>query len=196
MTRRTAVPFVLGLLVAAVLASCDRGGGPAAGTPATASSAAAAEDAYALAATGSGFVTGPMMSAHAVYVFFDPTCPHCAQLWQNTQGLQQKLKIVWLPIGWLRPQSLPQAVTILSAPDPAAAMAQNEASVLNHGGGITAMGSPDEAVVAKVKANTELFRRLQADSVPLIVYRHARTGEVGQHAGVVDAAQLLAFAGL
>jgi thiol:disulfide interchange protein DsbG len=194
MLRRLTPPFALGLLAAALLAGCDRAAPPAAGTPSAAP--APTEDAYALAATGHGFATGPVTSARPVYVFFDPTCPHCAQLWRNAQSLQQKLKIVWLPIGWLRPQSLPQAVTILSAPDPAAAMAQNEASVLNHGGGITAMGSPDEAVVAQVKANTELFHRLQADSVPLIVYRNARTGEVGQHAGVVDAAQLQAFAGL
>ncbi|HJV69405.1 thioredoxin fold domain-containing protein [Ideonella sp.] len=156
----------------------------------------AAQDAYTLAATGSGFTTGPIMSAHTVYVFFDTTCPHCAHLWQNTQPLGNQLKIVWMPIGLLRPQSLPQGATILGAKDPAAAMAENEASVANHGGGITAAASLDDAVVAKVRANTELFQKFNADSVPLIVFRNAKTGEVGQHAGAVDAAQLLALAGL
>lgn len=156
----------------------------------------AAQDAYTLAATGNGFTTGPIMSAHTVYVFFDTTCPHCAHLWQNAQALGNQLKIVWMPIGLLRPQSLPQGATILGAKDPAAAMAENEASVVNHGGGITAAASLDDAVLAKVRANTELFKKFNADSVPLIVFRNAKTGEVGQHAGAVDAAQLLAFAGL
>jgi thiol:disulfide interchange protein DsbG len=157
---------------------------------------ASPQNAYTLAAGGSGFATGPIMSAHTVYVFFDPTCPHCAHLWQAAQSLGTRLKIVWMPIGLLRPQSLPQGATILGAADPVAAMNENETSVANHGNGITAAASLDDAVVAKVKANTELFQKMNTDSVPLIVFRNAKTGEVGQHAGAVDAAQLLAFAGL
>lgn len=192
-----------------VLAGCDRKADntPAAPPPPAASGSAgatsespaappAAQNAYTLAATGNGFTTGPIMSAHTVYVFFDTTCPHCAHLWQNAQSLGSQLKIVWMPIGLLRPQSLPQGATILGAKDPAAAMAENEASVVNHGGGITAATSLDDAVLAKVRANTELFKKFNADSVPLIVFRNAKTGEVGQHAGAVDAVQLLAFAGL
>ncbi len=175
---------------------------PAASEPAPAGAVtptatpAAAQDVYTLAATGNGFHTGPMMSAHTVYVFFDTTCPHCAHLWQAAQGLGNQLKIVWMPVGLLRPQSLPQGATILAAPDPAAAMAQNEASVANHGNGITAMGTLDAAVAAKVKANTELFNAIGTGEVPLIVYRNAKSGEVGKHAGAVDAAELLKLAGL
>lgn len=167
--------------------------------PAAAPSAAAPtaeSNAYTLAAGGHGFSTGPMMSAHTVYVFFDTTCPHCAHLWQAVQGADPKLKVVWMPIGLLRPQSAPQGATILAAADPKAAMAVNEASVLANGKGIEVPGSLDDAVLDKVKANTELFRKFNADSVPLIVFRNAKTGQVGQHAGAVDAARLSEFAGL
>lgn len=166
--------------------------------PATvaAPTASAEANAYTLAAGGSGFSTGPMMSAHTVYVFFDTTCPHCAHLWQAAQGADPKLKVVWVPIGLLRPQSAPQGATILAAADPKAAMAANEASVLANGKGIEVPGTLDEAALAKVKANTELFRKFNADSVPLIVFRNAKTGQVGQHAGAVDAARLSEFAGL
>lgn len=173
-------------------APADSANVPAAANPA----AAQARDAYTLAATGKGFSTGPIMSAHTIYVFFDTTCPHCAHLWASAKEVGGKLKIVWMPIGLLRPQSLPQGATILSAADPAAAMAENEASVLAQGNGITAAGSLDDAVVAQVKANTELFRQLNSDSVPLIVYRNSQTGQVGQYAGAVDAAKLMEFAGL
>lgn len=192
------------------LAGCQRAAEPAAPAASTGAApadnanvtaaanpaAAQARDAYTLAATGKGFSTGPIMSAHTIYVFFDTTCPHCAHLWASAKDVGGKLKIVWMPIGLLRPQSLPQGATILSAADPAAAMAENEAGVLARGNGITAAGSLDEAVVAQVKANTELFRQLNSDSVPLIVYRNSQTGQVGQHAGAVDAAKLMEFAGL
>lgn len=220
MQVRTSISLAFTLALISALAGCGRAGdnaapaaptaaptaAPSAAPPpqataapapqATPAPAAGAQNAYMLAATGSGFSTGPMMSAHTVYVFFDTTCPHCAHLWANAQTVRDKLKIVWMPIGLLRPQSLPQGATILAAADPAATMAQNESSVINHGNGISAIGTIDEAVVAKVKANTELFKKFDADSVPLIVYRNAKTGEVGQHNGVVEAAELLAFAGL
>lgn len=200
--------------VAALLAACKPATEPApaatapAAAPAAEASApvatpaaapvvpAVASDAYVMASGGSGFSTGPMMSAHTVYVFFDTTCPHCAHLWQTVQGMGNDIKVVWMPIGLLRPQSAPQGATILAAQDPRAAMAENEASLLARGNGITVPASLDDAVVDKVKANTELFRKFNADSVPLIVFRNARTGQVGQHAGAVDAAKLREFAGL
>lgn len=168
----------------------------ASGTADSATPASAAQDAYVLAATGNGFSTGPIMSSHTIYVFFDTTCPHCAHLWQNAQTVAGQLKIVWIPVAFLRPQSLPQGATILSAADPIVAMNENENSVANHGNGITASTSLDDAVVAKVKANTSMFKQLNSDSVPLIVFRNGKTGEVGQHAGAVTGPELLAFVGL
>lgn len=170
---------------------------PTGGNEAPAAAAASgAQDAYLLAATGQGFSTGPMMSAHTVYVFFDTTCPHCAHLWQAAQSLGNQLKVVWVPVGFLRPQSLPQGATILAAADPVAAMNENETSVANNGKGIAVAATVDDEALAKVRANTSLFKQFQSDSVPLIVYRNAKTGEVGQHAGAVTAPELLALAGI
>jgi thiol:disulfide interchange protein DsbG len=202
-------PFTLTALALIALAGCQRkadASSPAAAAPASATAlaasvpasqapAAAATDAYTLAATGSGFAIGPLMAAHTVYVFFDPACPHCAHLWANAQPLGKQLKIVWIPVGFLRPQSTPQAATILGAANPAVAMAENEASVSQRGPGIK-VGTPDEAVLVKVKANTALLQRLSSEGVPLIVYRNAKTGQVGQQAGAVEAAELLAMAGM
>jgi thiol:disulfide interchange protein DsbG len=171
---------------------------PAAETavPASAAAPAGTQNLYTLAATASGFSIGPMMSAHTVYVFFDPACPHCAHLWANAQSVTKQLKTVWIPIGFLRPHSQPVAATILGAPDPIAAMAENETGVASGGKGIAPAATLDESAVAKVKANTELFNKFNADSVPLIVYRNGKTGEVGQHSGAVEGPALLAFAGL
>jgi thiol:disulfide interchange protein DsbG len=198
--RRRFVLTTTGAAVAALaLAACsDKTPGDAtAATPATPPAAKMpAREAYEAAAGASGFTVGAMMAANTVYVFFDPTCPHCAALWMNAKPLATRLKVVWVPVGFLQRSSAPQGATILSASDPAAAMAENEASVLEHRGGITVAPTLPDAVLDKVKANTELFRRFGEDSVPLIVFKNGRTGEFGTHAGAVSTEQLAAMAGL
>jgi len=190
-------PLVLALAAVALapLAACSRKE-EAAAPDAPAGRKPNGVEAYGIASRGTGFTVGALMAANTVYVFFDPTCPHCAELWKAAQPLHGKLKMVWLPIGLLRPQSGPQGAAILSAPDPVKAMNEHEASVLARGGGISVpSGLPDE-VLQKVKDNTELFRQLQAESVPLIVYRNAQSGQHGMHAGAVDTATLAALAGV
>jgi thiol:disulfide interchange protein DsbG len=179
-------------------AACSDKTPASAAAPAAASAAAAVSprQTYELAAQGTGFNFGPMLAANTVVVFFDTSCPHCAALWMNSKPLLNRLKMVWMPIGLLRSASVPQGATILSAPDPAAAMNENEASVLAHGGGISAGANLPDELLAKVKANTELFNKLGADSVPFIVYRHAKSGEYGSHAGAVSTEDLAAMVGL
>ena len=201
MKRRHFILATSSAAVALALAACsDKGPDTAAAAPAASAAPAAAKmpatEAYEAAAKASGFSVGPMMAAHTVYVFFDPTCPHCASLWMSAKPLATKLKVVWIPIGWLQRQSGPQGATILASLDPAAAMNENEASVLERRGGITVPSTVPDAAVAKVKANTDLFNKLGAESVPLIVYKNGRTGEYGTHAGAVSTEELAALAGL
>lgn len=177
--------------------------GAAADTPAPAttsqagtSAAPAAKTSYDIAAQGKGFSVGPMMAAQVVYVFFDPACPHCAHLWQGAQQLGTRLRIVWMPVGFLRPQSTPQGATILAAADPVAAMNTNEASVLQRGPGIPADPKVPDAVLQQVKANTALLKQLNADSVPFIVFKNGKTGQVGTHAGAVPPDELLQMIGM
>lgn len=183
-----------------LLGACEAKSPAAAATAAAGTSASAAgadrSAAYNLAATGHGFAVGPMMAAHTVYVFFDAACPHCAHLWTAAQPLATRLKIVWLPVALLRKTSGPQGATILAAQNPAAKMAENEAAVLAQQPGIAADPALPAEVLDKVQANTEIFGRLGADGVPLIVYRNARTGEYGMQSGATDTAGLAALAGI
>jgi thiol:disulfide interchange protein DsbG len=199
---------LLALPAALAMASCSKQPDAAAvapAAPATAASpppanaapaAAAATEAYAIAAQGHGFTVGVTMAANPVYVFFDATCPHCAQLWLSAKPLLNRIKMVWMPVGLLRASSGPQGATILSAPDPSAAMTENEAKVLDKSGGITVNPALGDAVLAQVKANTELFNKLGADSVPFIVFRHAGNGTPGTYAGALDTAGLSTLLGL
>lgn len=192
MNRRFFTLSSLAIAAAFALGACTEKEAVAA----TPSAALTPQQTYELAAKGNGFTVGVPMAANTVYVFFDTTCPHCAELWSSSKPLLGKLKIVWMPIGLLRQTSGPQGATILSAPDPAAAMAQNEAAVLDRKGGIPINGSLSDEVLAKVKANTEMFMKMGAESVPLIVFRNAKSGQYGQRAGAVDAATLAAMVGI
>jgi thiol:disulfide interchange protein DsbG len=183
----------LALAASLALAACkDK---PAAQTPA-APPATSPREVYDIAAGGHGFAIGPVMAANTVYVFFDSQCPHCAQLWSNAKPLLGKLKMKWMPVALLGPASLAQGATILGAGAPVDAMERNEALVLARKGGITADPSAPAEVLDKVKANTALFARSGADSVPLIVFKNAKTGEYGSHAGAVSTDELAAMAGL
>ena len=86
------------------------------------------------------------MAANTVYVFFDTTCPHCAELWTASQPPLNRLKMVDADRP-AAPAVRSQGATILAAPDPAKAMTENETSVLARGGGISVPSSlPDDIV--------------------------------------------------
>lgn len=200
MLRRDALLTALATLAPLALGACSKNDGAAP----TASSTGATpgtppgspQTMYAQASKGSGFTVGQMMAADPVLVFFDPQCPHCGDLWTAAQPLLPKLRMVWMPVGFLRGVSEVQGAAILGAPEPAVTMTAHEALLRSRQGGLTVSGAPPEADIAKVKANTELLNKLGADSVPFILYRNRKTGEYGTHSGTLSTEQLAALAGL
>jgi thiol:disulfide interchange protein DsbG len=191
--------FALALLAtpAVWLAACskeDTAGGKA-GTPAAAPiDTAQAYD--ALAKESKGFTVGAMMSAHTVYVLFDPQCPHCSHLWEASLPLQNKVKFVWAPVAIIGPKSLPQGAALMQATNPVEAMTAHEKSLLAGQGGTSASASVPAEIDAAIKANTALLDRLGADSVPFIVAKSATSGQVVTRAGSMETAALAAFIGL
>jgi len=201
-TRRNFVLTTTAALTALGFTACSDRTPDGAGAVAGANSAAApaakpsARESYELAARGHGFTMGSVMAANTVYVFFDTTCPHCAALWASSKPLLTRLKMVWMPIGLLHRSSAPQGATILSAADPAAAMSENETSVLERRGGITVNPALSDDALAKIKANTDLYGKLGETSVPLIVFKNAKTGQFGTYAGSLQTEQLAAMVGV
>ncbi len=189
--------FILPLAASVVLAlaACSREGASA--SPADGPTAIAQDQAYdTVAAQGKGFTAGALMSANAVYVLFDPQCPHCARLWEASQPLLGKTRFVWIPVAILNAQSEPQGAALLTAANPVEAMVEHEKLLMSNQGGLSASASMPDEVKNAIERNTGLLNRLGADSVPFIVARNLRTGQVVTQSGAMPTAALAELIGV
>lgn len=162
----------------------------------TATAAKPAQPYEAVAARGKGFTVGAVMSANTVYVLFDPQCPHCGHLWEASVPLLKKVKFVWMPVAIMGGKSTPQGAALLAAANPAELMAEHEKSVLAGTGGIAASANVPAELEQAIKKNTQLFNSLGVDSVPYILARNARTGQVVTNNGALSTPALADFLGL
>jgi thiol:disulfide interchange protein DsbG len=149
-----------------------------------------------LAKQGKGFAVGALMSAHTVYVLFDPQCPHCGHLWEQSLPLHKKVKFVWMPVSFINAKSTPQGAALLTAANPVEAMSAHEASILAGSGGTAASSSIPDDIAAAIKKNTDLFNGMGVESVPYIVAKNASTGQVVTNTGALETAALEQFLGL
>lgn len=143
-----------------------------------------------------GFVAGSVMSANTVYVFFDAQCPHCSRLWEASTPLHRKVKFVWIPIGLINNSSTTQGAALLSAANPVELMAEHEASLLAGRGGISASSSIPSDITQAIKNNTQLWTSFGAESVPFIVVKNLKTGQLVSKEGALTTDALAAFLGL
>lgn len=193
-------PLALGLVLATALLTqtgCSRPEEATASASTNAPASAPPQDAYQHAAEKArGFTAGAMMSANTVYVFFDPQCPHCGHLWQSVQPLLKKVKFVWVPVAIMGPKSMTQGAALLGASNPVETMTAHETSLLAGTGGMSAPSDVPADIEKAIKANTAAFNALKAESVPMIVAKHARSGNTIRHMGALDTAALAKFLGL
>jgi thiol:disulfide interchange protein DsbG len=194
-------PLVMSLATALVLAlsACSQKDESTPASAATAAPAVASTPAQSyetVAKQGRGFTVGALMSANTVYVMFDPQCPHCGHLWEASVPLHTKVKFVWIPVSFINAKSAPQGAALMSAANPAELMAAHEASILAGTGGTAASASVTPEVEEAIKANTKLFNSLGVDSVPYIVAKNARTGQVVSNTGALATAALADFLGI
>lgn len=126
------------------------------------------------------FITGPILKDDGayLYVFFDPQCPHCNKLWQNTQdNLVKDVSIVWIPVAFINDKSLPQGATILSSGDPKQTMSEHEKSMSDGGTGIAISSIINPKSLDKIKQNNSIFESIGATGVPLM-FRASSHGEL------------------
>jgi len=190
--RRQVLALAIGT-AALALSACSKQDGATGASPGSTPPAQAYD---VLAKEGRGFTVGSMMSANTVYVLFDPQCPHCGHLWEQSAPLHKKIKFVWMPVAFINAKSAPQGAALLTASNPLEAMTTHEASILAGTGGTSASSSVPDDIAAAIKKNTALFNSMGVDSVPHIVAKNQNTGQVVTHTGALETAALIAFLGL
>lgn len=112
-------------------------------------------------------------SPHVLYIFFDPNCPFCHKLYENTRAWvkQGKVELRWIPVGILATTSAGKAAAILGAKDPRKAFYYNE-DHYDRGGAIEEdIATP--MVEKQLKANENLLARTGFGGVPVILF-HAK----------------------
>jgi thiol:disulfide interchange protein DsbG len=176
---------------ALVLTGCSQQDAP---TKPTAVATAQSYD--AVVAQSKGFTVGAMMSANAVYVLFDPQCPHCGHLWEASKPLLKKVKFIWVPVSIINGNSAPQGAALLSAANPMELMSTHETSILAGTGGLPTSGNASQEVELAIKKNTLLFNSMGVESVPYIVAKNARTGQVVTNNGALSTPALADFLGV
>ena len=189
--KRMQLVLILATALAVALGGCSRQN-----TTDQPKAAKPAQPYEAVAAQGKGFTVGAMMSANTVYVMFDPQCPHCGHLWQASLPLHKKVKFVWIPISIMGGKSVPQGAALLAAANPTELMSEHEASVLANTGGISASASISAEMEQAIKNNTELFNSLGVESVPYILARNLRTGQIVTNNGALSTPALAEFLGV
>ena len=197
--RGAFIPAVAASAALLLLSGCNKA--PEATAPVTSAGNASSSTTVtvkAVAAEGVGFSVGSSMAAHTVYVFFDPQCPHCTELWKAARPLTSRARFVWMPVGLLNDKSRTQGAALLAASDPVAAMNAHETSMQEKNGGIAgiAAGPAADKQLAAVATNTALLTRMGFASIPTVVATHAQTGALVTHEGSMSTAALATLLGL
>ncbi|MDA8028716.1 MAG: thioredoxin fold domain-containing protein [Nitrospiraceae bacterium] len=121
-----------------------------------------------------------------LWVYFNPDCSYCHRLWMALLGISD-LTAVWIPVTFsLKPSSLARSAAILSAKDPAVALAQNEEAFndLREEGGYPVSLPLSARAREEVTRNTMLLRLWTGKvATPTLLYRDTR-GEVQESIGL------------
>ena len=110
-----------------------------------------------------------------IYVFLDPLCPYCHQLFtQNIQLIQEgRLIIRYIPVALLGSQSTQIASYLLQSPNPAQQLNTYEAIAFtrNNGGIRNFMGNPYGMTEQQLQINKRVMEDLGFNGVPGLVFR-------------------------
>lgn len=140
-----------------------------------------------------GIDTGPADSSKRMIVMFDPNCPACARQWQVLKPFLDTIRIHWVPVGYLRPDSTRKAAAILSAANPVEALTWNEDhyDFAHESGGLLVPMAVPAIAIAAVKTNTasDAFNQPIA-ATPIVGFEFDKGHRYWRKAGMVTAEQM------
>lgn len=141
---------------------------------------------------------GKKGAPRTVYVFTDPNCPYCNKFWADARPWVDSGKVVLrhVMVGILTPTSAGKAAALLTAKDPAAALAAYERGHMEQNGKTMASGRPRPLgdaglkpledipadIESKLTANHRLMASLGLQATPAMAWRDAN-GNVQMRTG-------------
>jgi thiol:disulfide interchange protein DsbG len=127
-------------------------------------------------------------SARAVYVFADPECSYCNQLWTHIRASKgQGAEVRYILVGVITPQSPTKAAAILESSDPSQALAEHEAHFAK--GGIKPAAKLSDASNETLSIHSSLMEALGIPATPAVVYQDGK-GETHVFFGLPSAQEL------
>lgn len=139
---------------------------------------------------------GEGRGTRVLYIFFDPNCPYCHQLYGMLRPFVGKgdVQLRWVVLGMLTPSSLPKAAAILQAANPLQAFHTNEsdydfAANGQPGGGITPATTITSKAREDLARNLAIYRSHKLFGVPVLLWR-AASGHASLLVGVPSDAEL------
>ena len=139
--------------------------------------------------------------SHSLYVFFDPNCPYCHQLYLKLGPLlaRDHLQVHWVVLGMLTASSEPKAAAMLQAPDRLRAFETNEndydfAANGQPGGGIEPAATILPETRRLLQRNLQIYRSQKLFGVPVLVWKR-RGGAADMYVGVPSQQQLTRLLG-
>ena len=131
---------------------------------------------------------GPKSAKRVVYVFTDPDCPFCNDLWKAIQTARAPdVQIRYLLVGVIDADSKGKDAAILEAKDPAAALEKRERNYEH--GGIAPKADMLPQTKETISFNGDLMAALHIFGTPGLVYMDEHD-QVKVYAGMPDEKQL------
>lgn len=128
-----------------------------------------------------------------IYIFFDPNCPYCHKLYEETRPWigREQIQLRWIPVGVLMPSSAGKAAAILEAKNPLAAFHENESTFGTMARfGAIAESLPTPQTVKRLAQNADLLKQTRRPGVPVMLFRE-RSGGLRVVDGAPSSQQLL-----
>ena len=155
-----------------------------------------AQQYVALVKGAKGISIGPKASDYTVFVMFDPQCLHCARLWEESKGLTDTIKFVWVPVNFFDGNSKAQSALLLGSKSPREDMDRVLSSVAARTGSTQAQDAVSPELEAIIKSNTDLINRFHVLAVPYVVARNQTTSDYVARQGGMSREMLKRFLGV
>jgi thiol:disulfide interchange protein DsbG len=136
---------------------------------------------------------GAKSAERVVYVFTDPDCPFCNDLWKAIQTVRAPdVQIRYLLVAVIDADSKGKDAAILEAKDPGAALAKSERNYEH--GGIAPKAAMLPQTTETISFNADLMAALHIFGTPGLVYMDDHN-QVKVYAGMPDEKQLQSIVG-